>query len=131
MSNAPRKTRARAPKPGTTPSSNGAASTGAGAATFECGYGGRMWRWRTDGITPKDVADCRNAIGLGAREVMKAMRDAEIDLDTAAAMVFLARRQSDPTISFDAATEGLSYATPFNYGIADGDDTGDPDSPSR
>lgn len=102
---------AKAPKPGTTPNAR-AKKQGAGLIV---GYGGNRWVFRPDGVSPKDVADLRRACGFGPRDVIEALQSGGgLELDQAGALVFLARRQCEGRwVTWDHATEGLTYATPL------------------
>lgn len=113
---------AKAPRPG--------ASTRAQAAeaVLTVGFGDRTWTLRLDAITPRDVGDLRQALGFGTREVFSALAENLLDLDIASALVFLARRQHTPRISYAQAVDGFTYTTGFTYGLA-GDIEDDEDSP--
>ena len=92
------------------------------------GYDGRSWLLRFSEVTPRDVADLRKSTGMSVQGVVAAASGGDLDLDIAAALIFLARRQSgEPRITFDAAIDGLSYDSEFTWGLDD--DGEDDDSP--
>lgn len=102
---------AKAPTPGlhsqaTTPS-------------FNIGYSGRSWSFNIGEVAPLDVADLRRATGLTMRDVLSSDLSS-IDLDIAAALIFLARRQSENRrIRFDDAVVGFTYGTPLEFEAVD------------
>lgn len=110
---------AKAPTPGST-------RPDAPKPMFEFGFGDRRWHFRLTEVTPRDSADVRAAVGMGAKDLFAALVADSLDIDIAAGLVFLARRQSEnPRIPFDAAVDGLTYSTPFHWGVVE--DNGDPE----
>jgi hypothetical protein len=91
---------AKAPTPG----------RGRSETSIRIGYDGREWAFSASEIAPRDVADLRRETGLAALQALKMFRTGDGDLDTAGAVIFLARRQSESrSITFDDATVGLGY----------------------
>lgn len=90
---------AKAPKPGTTRPKEQKALM----ITF-----GGTWRLSPDEISPKDGNDLRRASGLKPSDVFMSLSTGAADIDTAAALLFLARRQSEGSwVSYDYAVGDL------------------------
>lgn len=107
---------AKAPTPGTTSTSD--------AGSFRIGYDGNTWLFSVSEVTPRDVAALRQATGMTPKTLFS-VDLSDMDLDVAAGMIFLARRQSESRqITFDAATAGLSYESDMTFEVvgSDGED---------
>ncbi len=74
-----------------------------------------------DELSPQDAAQVRKACGISLRALFAAAAD-DPDLDTIAALVFLARRQDDPSVTFDEAASDIGYGTALEF------EDGDPDA---
>lgn len=92
---------------------------------FRVGFAGQLWDFDINEVAPKDVADLRRETGLRMADILS-VDLATVDLDIAAALIFLARRQSDSRlIKFDAAVAGFTYGTPLELVAAAPDEDGD------
>lgn len=101
---------------------------------FDIGFGDYNWTWEPDATTPMDGAELRVATGLGMSDVFAgiqaaARRRKRLDIDIAGAVVFLARRQVTPGISFEDATSALTYGSVIRYGVHPAGDGTEDDSP--
>lgn len=114
---------ARAPRVGTTPNASKKKSNAQGLVV---GFDGQEWTMYTDAISPKDVVDMRRATGLTTNDVFQSIMSKQVPLDVMAALVFLARRQSEGSwISFDVATDGLTLGSDCKLEPEEADPTGE------
>jgi hypothetical protein len=67
-----------------------------------------------DELTGLDAAQVRKATGLSLRALFSAAQD-DPDLDTISALVFLARRQDDPSVTFDEVITSIGYGTKLDF----------------
>ena len=67
-----------------------------------------------DEVSPQDAAQVRKACGISLRALFTAAKD-DPDLDTIAALVFLAMRQEDPVVTFDDACASIGYNTKLDF----------------
>ena len=67
-----------------------------------------------DELSPLDAAQVRKATGISLRSLFGAAKD-DPDLDTIAALVFLAMRQDDPAATFEDAASKIGYQTKLDF----------------
>lgn len=85
-------------------------------------WDGDEWGFSYNEITPQDAADLAKRTGMGPRVLMAMFGENpyEIDLHTAAGLIFLARRQSEGRwVTWAHATDGLSYDSAITMRKAD------------
>lgn len=63
-----------------------------------------------DELTGRDAAQVRKAVGMSLRALFAAAKD-DPDLDTICALIFLAKRQDDPSVTFDQVIDEIGYGT--------------------
>lgn len=80
------------------------------------GFGEHRWALRSSMVSPRDVADMKKAVHHDLTVLFKRLKDDTLEIDHAAGLVFLARRQATPTISFDEATAGMSLESEIHIG---------------
>lgn len=111
---------AKAPTPGRyTPPGAKDKST---APQLFVGFDGEEWGFRYLEITPQDAADLDKRAGMGPRALMSTFAEHpnEVDLHTAAGLIFLARRQTEGRwVTWAQATDGLSYDSAITIRNAD------------
>jgi hypothetical protein len=69
-------------------------------------------------LTGRDAAQVRRATGMSLRALFQAAKD-DPDLDTISALVFLARRQDDPRVTFDEVIDDIGYRTEIEFDESD------------
>ena len=110
---------AKAPTPGryTPPAAKPKA-----APDMYVGWDGDEWGFRYSEVTPQDAADLAKRTGMGPRALMATFAEHpdEVDLHTAAGLIFLARRQTEGRwATWAHATDGLSYDSAITMRNAD------------
>ena len=103
---------AKAPTPGryTPPAAKGKTT----APQLFVGFDGEEWGFNIQEVSPRDGAEVSKVLGYGPTRLMQTLfeNQDDIDLHTAAGIIFLARRQSEGHwVSWAQATDGLTYAS--------------------
>jgi len=86
------------------------------------GWDGDEWGFSHNEITPQDAADLDRRTGMGPRALMATFAEHpdEVDLHTAAGLIFLARRQTEGRwVTWAHATDGLTYDSAITMRPAD------------
>ena len=103
---------AKAPTPGRyTPP---AAKDKTTAPQLFVGFDGEEWGFNIQEVSPRDGAALAKVLGYGPTRLMQTLfqNQDDVDLHTAAGLIFLARRQSEGQwVTWAQATEGLTYAS--------------------
>lgn len=83
---------------------------------------GKVYTLREEELTAKDIRELRNETRLGFAQHVMMMRAGAFDLDTIAALAWMARRQNgEPDLAFSEVEEGITYKTPFEEVVDQGD----------
>ena len=103
---------AKAPTPGRyTPPGAKDKST---APQLFVGFDGEEWGFNLQEVSPRDGAEVSKVLGYGPTRLIQTLfqNQDDVDLHTAAGLIFLARRQSEGQwVTWAQATEGLTYGS--------------------
>lgn len=84
---------------------------------------GKRYEICFEDCTALDAKDCRRQTGLSLSQIFGSAADAEPDLDSVAALVWLARRKAgERELAFDRVAASISYGTPFESTAKDDTD---------
>jgi hypothetical protein len=89
------------------------------APAMKIEWEGRTYLIREADLTPRDIAALRRETGFAGWLGLSVEAQRGFDLDVLAALLWLARRTSGETVSFESVLDEMSYTADINISVED------------